>query len=92
MKFTALMLVAGLGLGLAACQNRSDEAPDIEDAIPLDEPGDAITMPNEDEPAGETPGERAAPTPERGIETMESGSNPPGMTEPPKGSKVQPAG
>lgn len=90
MKFTAIAttiaVVAGLGLALGACQNRSDEAPDIEEAIPLDEPGDAVTTPLE-----ESPGERAAPTPEPGIDTMESGSNPPGMTEPPEGSKVQPA-
>lgn len=89
MKLLASLALAGLGLGIVACQNRADEAPDIEEAIPLDEPGDVIDMPVEDPDANTsvTP----EPTPEPGIDVMERGSNPPGMTSPPAGSKVQPA-
>lgn len=76
MKSSAWAALVGLGIGLSACQNEPEETPSIEEAIPLDEPA---------QEAG------TQPTPEPEIDTMESGSNPPEMTAPPPGSKVQPA-
>ncbi|MHA7820058.1 MAG: hypothetical protein ACX930_10475 [Erythrobacter sp.] len=81
MKPEAFKAVVIATLALAACQDEPEQTPDIEEAIPLDEP----------EADTEMPVEGARPTPEPGIDTMESGSNPPGMTAPPPGSKVQPA-
>ena len=83
MKHLALPALATACLALAACQNEAEEAPGIEEAIPVDEPGDTIGV--------DMPVEDTIPEPTSGIDTMESGSNPPTMTTPPPGSKVQPA-
>lgn len=84
-------------LTLAACQGEAEDAPDITEAIPLEElsedtdsgeSGEAQVVPSISDgetsrPEGAVPATPALP------DTMESGSNPPGMTEPPPGSKVQ---
>ncbi|WP_298301000.1 hypothetical protein [uncultured Erythrobacter sp.] len=86
-----------LALMLAGCQEETEESADITEAIPLnsdDSSPDAAGEGGEEASGdssnlsaassdGETSGERSLP------ESMQSGSNPPNMTEPPKGSKVQ---
>ncbi|QIQ87940.1 hypothetical protein [Erythrobacter sp.] len=85
MKHAALF-TAALMLGLSACNDQPDEAlppeGDLEGALPADEEAGEDTV--EGEPDLETIGEPEAPT-------MESGSNPPGTTAPPQGSKLQKA-
>lgn len=91
----------GLALLLAGCQGEAEEAPAITEAIPLntdegpagiageasDEAGDAVSGDTPSLPGAasgqEASGEGSLP------DSMETGSNPPDMTEPPKGSKVQ---
>jgi len=86
----------GLALLLASCQGETEETPDITEAIPLDadgaSTGDAVANGEGEEAAsGDTPNLPGEPSAgERSLsDTMESGSNPPEMTEPPEGSKVQ---
>lgn len=83
MKRLALPALATFALALGACQNEPEEAPGIEEAIPVDEPGDTVGV--------DMPVEDTMPEPTEGLDTMESGSNPPSMTTPPPGSKVQSA-
>lgn len=102
-RLTPIALI-GLTIALAACDSEPEGAPDIAQAIPMDEgemtPGDVTSgdvtsgtdgageqavggtpaLPNAD---GSNSGSRTLP------DTMQAGSNPPDMTEPPKGSKVQ---
>lgn len=81
MKNAAFALTLVAAVLLPGCQNQPEETPDITEAIPLDNPEDSADATIDD----------VEPTPEAGIDTMESGSNPPGTTSPPPGSKVQPA-
>lgn len=86
MQRTAFAGIAALAIALAGCQNEPEEAPDITEAIPLDpEPEDGAA---EDDAV---PDETILPDAPPVSDGMESGSNPPDMTEPPAGSKVQPA-
>ncbi len=96
MRCAALSGITALALLLAGCQNEPEETPDIIEAIPLDpEPEDAEQadgMGQGDEDAGEVQAGGAEPGDTPSVpDTMESGSNPPGMTAPPPGSKLQPA-
>ena len=78
----ALLAAIALSFALAGCQNEPEEAPDITEAIPIDE--EAV-------PADESEGIADQEVEPDGTPTMESGSNPPEMIAPPPGSKVQPA-
>ena len=86
MKKFATITLAGLTIALAACEGRTDEAPDIEDAIPVDQASDDAA--DNDMQASTNSSVEPTAT-ERGSNTIESGSNPPEMTSPPPGSKVQ---
>ena len=87
-----------LAFALSACGGDADETPDITEAIPLDPvegaeanggdiaPGEAMV--GKDGSSNARPGAPSAQ--DRTLPgTMESGSNPSGITTPPKGSKVQ---
>lgn len=87
-----------LAFALSACGGDADETPDITEAIPLDPvegtqtngddiaPGEAMVGEDSSSNARDgAPSAQDRPLPG----TMESGSNPPDMTTPPKGSKVQ---
>ncbi|MEM1052023.1 MAG: hypothetical protein AAGI28_08005 [Pseudomonadota bacterium] len=96
--------VVGLSLALGGCQDGSEETPNITEAIPLkadettanDESqsglSDDLTVQDGSARDGSTSGvgttsqgarKRSVP------DTMATGSNPPDMTQPPAGSKVQ---
>ena len=98
--------LCAIALSLVACQGEAEEAPDITEAIPLDEVSETTDGkggaggPN----GGDAEGSQVDPSAGNGQtksaqgagsgppplpDTMESGSNPPDMTEPPAGSKVQ---
>lgn len=96
--------VLALALTLCACGDDPEETPDITEAIPLNPEGSQSgdeTAENGQVGESEIPALSSGPAPlpgasdsdggaqERSIpDTMEAGSNPPGMT-PPAGSKVQ---
>lgn len=102
MQRIAFAGIAVLAITLGGCQNQPEETPDITEAIPLDEQADEAGQDAADDgagPAGDEANTGADSTPVPGEAdtpplpgSMEGGSNPPGMTEPPAGSKVQPAG
>ena len=89
--------IVSLSLALAGCSGESEDAPDIAEAIPLDPEGSETEGTEGNDAAqgeagsgSDTPDHPDANSGERDLPaTMESGSNPPGMTEPPAGSKVQ---
>jgi len=86
--------ILGLSVALGGCQSEPEEAPDITEAIPVDPQADDAARPSGDEAntgadSTPVPGE---PEPPALPLSMESGSNPPEMTAPPSGAKVQPAG
>lgn len=85
MRLAALAATLALPVMVAACQNEPEETPDIVEAIPLDpEPdGEGTNGGGNAREDGINPA--APPT----SDTMEHGSNPPDMTAPPPGSKVQ---
>lgn len=98
-RASIISLSLALSGGLAGCSGDNEETPDITDAIPLDpeEADSEEAGADTSDPEGE--GASASDTPDlpgggpggRNLpDSMESGSNPPGMTEPPAGSKVQP--
>ena len=89
MKYAAILGLVAATLALGGCQNEPEETPSLEEAIPLDpEPvPDIDTM--DDASGGKDSGSGTATGPSNLPSTMESGSNPPGMTAPPPGSKVQ---
>ena len=92
MRRIALAGTAALSLALAGCQNDAEDTPDITEAIPLDPETDEGIGDDESADGSDTISPDAPPiseTPNSGG--MESGSNPPGMTTPPPGSKLQPA-
>ena len=96
MRCAALSGITAIALLLAGCQNEPEETPDIIEAIPRDpEPEDTDQsdgLDTSDEGAGEPQAGSAEPGDAPSVpDTMESGSNPPGMTAPPPGSKLQPA-
>jgi len=84
MKSKAVIAPLAAALALAACEDQPDEAlppeGELEGALPADETAGESA----EDPGLETIGE---------AETggMESGSNPPGTTAPPEGSKLQKA-
>ncbi|MEM7780892.1 MAG: hypothetical protein AAF697_10920 [Pseudomonadota bacterium] len=82
MTRTAIIALLAAPFALSACQNETEQAPDIVDTIE--------TIPLEEAEDGEGGSADGTETPAL-PDTMESGSNPPEMTEPPAGSKVQPA-
>ncbi len=88
-KATAIVVGLALPLALAGCQNEPEEAPDIEETIPVD--AEAQADPEQEPEATPETNPEPQTEPSEMPSTMESGSNPPGMTAPPKGSKVQPA-
>ena len=90
--------IVSLSLALAGCSGESEETPDIAEAIPLDPEGsetengadDGGAAQGEAASGSDTPDLPDAGSSERALpDSMESGSNPPSMTEPPAGSKVQ---
>jgi len=97
--------LVGFALALTGCQSEPEETPDITEAIPLNTDKEAasdasVNGADNDVTAGEgtsdtgegsSSGQGSAvdAMPDTMSDTMETGSNPPGMTEPPKGSKVQ---
>ena len=90
--------IVSLSLALAGCSGESEDAPDIAEAIPLDPEGSETDEGSEGGDAAQGEAGSGSDTPdlpdansgERDLPaTMESGSNPPGMSEPPAGSKVQ---
>lgn len=86
MKHPVICGMLAAPLALTACQNEPEQATPIEETIPADpEAGEAV---EDAEPVAEP--EEETETPDL-PSTMESGSNPPGMTTPPPGSKLQPA-
>jgi hypothetical protein len=96
MKRLLQLSIVGLALAVSGCQDEAEETPDITEAIPLDtEPVDADDL----DQSGDDTNVRSGENPNlpdgdsgtgRGLpDTMESGSNPSDMTEPPAGSKVQ---
>lgn len=100
MKRVFQLSTLALAFALSACGGETDETPDITEAIPLD-PVQGTEASGEDAASGEAmvaesgagtqdgsngePSDRERPLPG----TMETGSNPPDMTAPPAGSKVQ---
>ena len=90
--------IVSLSLALAGCSGETEEAPDITEAIPLDPEGaegedgatDESLVEGQAANGSDTPDLPGANSGERALpDTMESGANPAGMTEPPAGSKVQ---
>ncbi|NBC88966.1 MAG: hypothetical protein GVX90_05680 [Alphaproteobacteria bacterium] len=91
MKHALFAAAGAFALTLAACENQPDEAlppeGELEGALPADD-ATADDATGEEalggEPEIETVGKPQG-------DTMESGANPPGTTEPPAGSKLQKA-
>ena len=101
MTKTTLLFALALPLLVAGCQNEPEQAPDITEAIPIDADSAAEEEDGPVEgagPSGDESNTGADSTPLPGEpdtpplpSTMESGANPPGLTVPPEGGKVQPA-
>ena len=98
-RASIISLSLALSGALAGCSGDNEETPDIAEAIPLDPEGaesddagaDTSDQPGEDASGSDTPDLPGGDSGARNLpDSMESGSNPPGMTEPPSGSKVQP--
>ncbi|MEO1220785.1 MAG: hypothetical protein AAFY42_05470 [Pseudomonadota bacterium] len=104
MKRLLQLSIFAVALALSGCQDETEETPDITEAIPLDDDAtlpteEEATMPNGGEASAASAsggwGTRGAISGAQTSDgqaipdTMQTGSNPPGMTEPPKGSKVQ---
>lgn len=103
MKRLLQLSIFAVALALSGCQDETEETPDITDAIPLDD--DAALLSEEEATmatGGEASASASGGSGTRGAisgaqtsdgqaipDTMQTGSNPPGMIEPPKGSKVQ---
>lgn len=88
MRCLVFASLVGFAVALSGCQNEPEETPSITEAIPLD------PEPAEGELLGSTAADEetnVVSNPPAATSTMESGSNPEGMIEPPAGSKVQPA-
>lgn len=86
MKHHVICALLAAPLALTACQSEPEEAPTIEETIPVDpEPSDTVEANGTQSDSGDEAGTPDLPS------TMESGSNPPGATAPPPGSKLQPA-
>lgn len=87
-------------LALGGCGREQEETPDITEAIPL-EPAEGMGAgedaangsegsANGGANGGQGQAGSSGPSQDRAIpDTMETGRNPPNMTEPPAGSKVQ---
>ena len=88
MKRLVSASVISLSLVIAGCSGESEETPDIAEAIPLNPEGSETEDGTDGSSGSEGTTASGSETPNL-PDTMESGANPPGMTEPPAGSKVQ---